>query len=116
MRFCHKDAIQLARSRRTKGMPWSLRPEATARPDGPAPTMTGPFTQMQRRVKSSSGSKVRTMGGMLREMLCIFFYGFDEREREWNVRNMYGVNEKRRGRGINRERRVGGNGDMRGSM
>jgi len=36
-----------ARSRTTKGTPCSLRQAAVASPEGPAPTITGPFTQMQ---------------------------------------------------------------------
>lgn len=53
MRFCHKEAIQSAFSSTTKGTPCSLRQAPTARPEGPAPTMTGPLTQTQRRAKKS---------------------------------------------------------------
>lgn len=51
--------MQSARSRTTKGTPCSLRHAAVASPEGPAPTITGPFTQMQRREKKSSWSTRR---------------------------------------------------------
>lgn len=53
--------MQFARSRIMKGTPWDLRPAATARPEGPEPTITGPFTHMHRRLKKSSGTKVGDM-------------------------------------------------------
>lgn len=46
--------MQLALSRIMKGTSWFLRPAATAKPEGPAPTMTGPLTQMQRLLRKSS--------------------------------------------------------------
>lgn len=46
--------MQFALSRMMKGTPWFLRPAATAKPEGPAPTMTGPFTQMQWLLRNSS--------------------------------------------------------------
>lgn len=67
MRFCHNEAMQLARSRTTKGVSCSLRHAATANPDGPAPTMTGPLTQTQRRVKAPFWS----------EKLNIFFFSLE---------------------------------------
>ena len=73
--------MQFALSRIMKGTPCSLRQAATARPDGPAPTITGPFTHMQRLEKSSSGSKVWIIGGIFRLMLCILFQFCDEVER-----------------------------------
>lgn len=48
--------MQLALSRITKGTPCCLRPAPTAKPEGPAPTMTGPLTIMQRPEKRCSGS------------------------------------------------------------
>lgn len=65
--------MQFALSRIMKGTPCRLRPAATARPEGPAPTMTGPFTQMHRREKKSSWSGTWfTIGGMSRvhEVVC----------------------------------------------
>ncbi|KAK1555369.1 hypothetical protein Q3G72_025426 [Acer saccharum] len=60
-RACHRrcnclgrDAMQSALSRTTKGTPCSLRQAAVSSPDGPAPTITGPLTQMHRREKKSS--------------------------------------------------------------
>lgn len=46
--------MQFVLSRMMKGTPWFLRPAATAKPEGPAPTMTGPFTQMHRLLRNSS--------------------------------------------------------------
>ena len=71
--FCHREAIQLARSRMINGTPSRFKPAATAKPDGPAPTMTGPLTQMQRREKMLlSGMKVWNMLEMLRDFLLLF--------------------------------------------
>ncbi|KAL8162852.1 hypothetical protein V2J09_014341 [Rumex salicifolius] len=36
------------------GTPFSFSPAATARPDGPAPTITGPLTHVQRRARNKS--------------------------------------------------------------
>lgn len=46
--------MQLARSSTMKGTPCFFRPAATARPDGPAPTITGPLTSMHLRAKKWS--------------------------------------------------------------
>ena len=64
--------MQLARSRIIKGTSWRFRLAATARPDGPAPTITGPLTQMQRRENMSSSFGVKF--GSILEMLTQFVF------------------------------------------
>ncbi|KAG0461764.1 hypothetical protein HPP92_020240 [Vanilla planifolia] len=46
--------MQSALSRMTKGTPCSVRQAAVAMPDGPAPTMIGPFTNTHLREKNPS--------------------------------------------------------------
>ena len=72
VRFCHSEAMQSALSRTINGTPCSLRQAAVASPDGPAPTITGPFTQMQRREKKSSWSTRRNKFSILIQILVFF--------------------------------------------
>lgn len=65
--------MQFALSRMMKGTPWFLRPAATAKPEGPAPTMTGPFTQMQRLLRNSSlVMKLCGMFDKLKQLLLLY--------------------------------------------
>lgn len=63
--------MQSARSRTMKGTPCSLRHAAVASPEGPAPTIIGPFTQMQRRENKSSLSTRRNKFSILND---VFFF------------------------------------------
>lgn len=76
MRFCQSEAMQSARSRTMKGTPCSLRHAAVARPEGPAPTIIGPFTQMQRREKKSSLSTRRSKFSISYFFLLVSFFWF----------------------------------------
>lgn len=81
--------MQSARSRTMKGTPCSLRHAAVASPEGPAPTIIGPFTQMQRREKKSSWStrrkKFSIFSGVVwcfESGLVWFFFYEEGRDRE----------------------------------
>lgn len=75
--------MQFALSRMMKGTPWFLRPAATAKPEGPAPTMTGPFTQMQRLLRNSS--LVMKLCGMFDKLKLLLLLYIKKRLKETDV-------------------------------